>query len=285
MWGFASNAISSIGLRSSKEGRACSECSDDEVCSNGSRDEGLECPICWESFNIVENVPYVLWCGHTLCQNCILGLQPAVLKLPTQHIKIPMFISCPWCHLLSLRLVYNGNLKFPRKNFFVLWMIESLNGDRNGFVWRTSSEEHQPIGFPRCNLMLGNQAINGVVRRGSYTHRSEQIRSPDYGGRNNVERHHFSLHKSLYFFIHFVFKFPLVIILLLIVFFAIPGSAVILLLYLLVTVVFAVPSLLVLYFAFPMLDRLPSPKPLLLSALSLAFLHSVFWHLSPEPQA
>ncbi|XWS64204.1 hypothetical protein CRYUN_Cryun06bG0166300 [Craigia yunnanensis] len=158
MWGFASNAIASIGLKSSKEAsRSCSERSDDEVYSNGSRDEGLECPICWESFNIVENVPYVLWCGHTLCQNCILGLQPAVLKIRTQQIKIPLFVSCPWCHFLSLRFVYKGILKFPRKNFFLLWMIESLNGDRYGVVRRTSSGDYQPVGSPRCNLMLGNQ--------------------------------------------------------------------------------------------------------------------------------
>lgn len=55
----------------------CSE-SDDEASSyssSGGEDEGLECPICWEYFNIVENVPYVLWCGHSVCKNCILGLQ------------------------------------------------------------------------------------------------------------------------------------------------------------------------------------------------------------------
>ncbi|GMJ04642.1 hypothetical protein like AT1G69330 [Hibiscus trionum] len=242
MWGFASNAIASIGLKSSREAnRACSDVSDDEVCSNGSRSEALECPICWESFNIVENVPYVLWCGHTLCQNCIFGLQSAVLKLSASQLEIPFFISCPWCHLLSLRLVYGGNLKFPRKNFFLLWMIESLNGDRYGYVRRMSSGDN------RCNLMLGNQASNSLVRRESDAH----------GGSNNVERHHrFSLYKSLYFFVHIATKFPLIIMFLLIVFFAIPGSVVILLLYLLVTIVFAVPSFLVLYFAFPMLNRL-----------------------------
>ncbi|KAL4279595.1 hypothetical protein GQ457_03G011670 [Hibiscus cannabinus] len=259
MWSFACNAIGSIGLKSSKEAsQACSECSDDEVCSNGSRDEGLECPICWESFNIVENVPYVLWCGHTLCQICVMGLQPAVLKLQAQEFKIPVFISCPWCHLLSPRLVYKGNLKFPRKNFFILWMIESLNGDRYGIARRNLSGDNQLVGSPspRCNLVLGNQSNYGVARRGSYVNRSEHMRSLDNGGRNNAERRHFSLHKSLDFFIHFTSKFSLVIIFLLVVFFAIPASAVILLLYLLVTVVFAVPSFLILYFAFPMLERL-----------------------------
>ncbi|GAU51083.1 hypothetical protein TSUD_241520 [Trifolium subterraneum] len=136
---------------------SCAECSDDEVCSNASRDEGLECPICWESFNIVENVPYVLWCGHSLCKNCVLGLQWAVMKFPTQQqIKIPFFITCPWCHLLSFRFIYKGNLKFPRKNFFLLWMVESLNGDRHKAV--SASVDTQPIWSPKLNLS-GSQVL------------------------------------------------------------------------------------------------------------------------------
>ncbi|XP_022776799.1 uncharacterized protein LOC111318293 isoform X1 [Durio zibethinus] len=51
-----------LQAKNSKEGsRACLECLDNDVCSNGSGDKGLVCPICWESFNIVENVPNVLW--------------------------------------------------------------------------------------------------------------------------------------------------------------------------------------------------------------------------------
>lgn len=257
MWKFASNAIASIGLKknSLESSRACPECSDDEVCSNSSREEGLECPICWESFNIVENVPYVLWCGHTLCKNCILALQLAVLKLPAQQITIPFFISCPWCHLLSFRLVYKGNLSYPRKNFFLLWMVESLNGD--GLKFNSSScGENQPTWSPRCNLALGNQATDGNLRRAPPTRSPGHQGSNDDNGSSIVERHQFSLHKSLDFFIHFTSKFPLVIIFLLIAFFVVPGCAVILALYLLVTVVFAIPSFLVLYFAYPTLERL-----------------------------
>jgi hypothetical protein len=47
-----------------------------------------------------------------------------------------------------------------------------------------------------------------------------------------------------------------VIIFLLIVFFAIPGSLIILALYFLLTILFAVPAGLVLYFAYPILERL-----------------------------
>lgn len=257
MWGFASNAISSIGLKKSLlfPSQACSECSDDDVRSNGSREEGLECPICWESFNIVENIPYVLWCGHTLCKHCVLGLQWAVMQFPTQQFRIPFFISCPWCHLLSLRLVYKGNLKFPRKNFFLLWMVESLNGDRVKFGSSFSGENQ--LSLPQNgSLAMGNSARTGNLRRASVSSCSGPSRYDGEDGSSHVDRNYFSLHKSIDFFIHFTSKFPLVIIFLLIVFFVIPGSAVILAIYFLLTVLFAIPSFLVLYFAYPTLQRL-----------------------------
>ncbi|KAJ4950899.1 hypothetical protein NE237_027731 [Protea cynaroides] len=261
MWSFASNAIGgNIGLKNcSKPGRTGSDCSDDEVSSNASRDEGLECPICWESFNIVENVPYVLWCGHTLCKNCVLGLQWAVVKFPTLPVQLPLFISCPWCHLLSFRLVYKGNLKFPRKNFFLLWMVESMNGDRmkshSAFCGDHSTWS------PNSNFAPGGQVNHGNRRRAPYVDRLEQSR-PDQehnisiGHYLNVERLHASIRKSLVFFVNLTAKFPLVIIFLLIVLYAIPASAAILALYILVTVLFALPSFLILYFAYPSLDWL-----------------------------
>ncbi|KAK7307070.1 hypothetical protein VNO77_39805 [Canavalia gladiata] len=254
MWSFASNALTSIRMkRSSNEpSQTNAECSDDEVCSNVSRDEGLECPICWESFNIVENVPYVLWCGHTLCKNCVLGLQWAVVKFPTQQIKIPLFISCPWCHLLSFRFIYKGNLKYPCKNFFLLWMVESLNGDRHKLM--STCVDSQPIWSTKFNL-LGSQATNSNLRRAPISHYSGPLGSNSDVGVSG-ETLYYSLHKSLDFFIHFTSKFPLVVIFLLIAFFAIPCSAVILILYLLVTILFAIPSFLVLYFAYPTIQRL-----------------------------
>ncbi|KAK3212605.1 hypothetical protein Dsin_017311 [Dipteronia sinensis] len=263
MWSFASSCIAgNVGLKndSLKPNQAASECSDDEVSSIVSREEGLECPICWESFNIVENVPYVLWCGHTLCKNCILGLQWAVVKFPTLPVQLPLFISCPWCNLLSFRLVYKGNLRFPRKNYFLLWMVESMNGDRlkshSGFC-----EDRQQAWSSNSNLTLGNQAIRGGShRRGQHVHHPEPIRSNhDHLHVNNylsVERIHTTLRKSLVFFVHLTAKFPLVIIFLLIVVYAIPASAAILALYILVTILFALPSFLILYFAYPSLDWL-----------------------------
>ncbi|XP_077216761.1 uncharacterized protein LOC143851281 [Tasmannia lanceolata] len=262
MWSFASNAIA--GSIAPKNGRpvstrAGSECSDDEVSSGASREEGLECPICCESFNIVENVPYVLWCGHTLCKNCVLGLQWAVVKFPTLPVQLPLFISCPWCHLLSLRLVYKGNLKFPRKNFFLLWMVESMNGDRVK-SHPTFSGDHQGVWSSNNDLASRSHFSHGHLRRAPPYMHPEQLQNPNdvnlVNDHLNVERLHASLRKSLLFFVHLTAKFPLVVIFLLIVLYIIPASVAILALYILITFLFALPSFLILCFAYPSLDWL-----------------------------
>ncbi|KAF7820497.1 Cdk-activating kinase assembly factor [Senna tora] len=255
MWNFGSTSMArNVGLNHDDSlkptDHPASECSDDET-SMMSKEEGLECPICVESFNIVENVPHVLWCGHTLCKNCILGLQWAVVKIPTLPIQLPLFISCPWCNLLSFRLVYNGNVKFPCKNYFLLWMVESMNGDRVKTQSTFCGNDH-PI-WPtttttRDNLTMGSQVISrGNLRRGQHARRSEP------SGSNSL---HSFLQKLLVFLVHLTAKFPLIIIFLMIVLYAIPASAAILALYILVTILFAFPSLLMLYFAYPSLEWL-----------------------------
>ncbi|KAK9080412.1 hypothetical protein SSX86_000170 [Deinandra increscens subsp. villosa] len=251
MWGFASNSIPGTSARKNIP----NDCSDDEISESNSGDEGFECPICWESFNIVENVPYVLWCGHTLCKNCVLGLQWAVVKLPTLPIQLPFFISCPWCNLLSFRLVYKGNLKFPKKNYFLLWMVESMNGDRVK-SHSSSCGDHLPVsswswnhGWTTNQTTRASTTIAPCTRERDHNQDSQATSS-------NAERLHSSLCKSLIFFVHLTTKFPLVFMFLLIVVYAIPASAIILAVYILITILFAVPSFLVLYFAYPSLDWL-----------------------------
>nr|GME13853.1 E3 ubiquitin-protein ligase RNF182-like [Ipomoea batatas] len=194
MWRSISSAIAGFGQKKdcAEARRACDEFSDDddEICSNDSGDEGLECPICWESFNIVENVPYVLWCGHSICKNCLLGLKWAALKISAQQIQVPLFISCPWCNLLTFRLVYKGNLRIPSKNFFLLWMVESRNGDR---VKSPLCTDHQQAWPPRCTSAVENSPAN-VNHRRPHAHTSATSAS---------QRPHFSLHKSLDFFLRF----------------------------------------------------------------------------------
>ncbi|XP_057867189.2 uncharacterized protein LOC131074569 [Cryptomeria japonica] len=256
MWSFASNAIT--GTMGFKD-RTNFECSDDEVSSRRSTEEGLECPICWESFNIVENVPYVLWCGHTLCKNCVLGLQWATVKFPTLPVQLPLFISCPWCQLLSFRLVWKGSLKFPRKNFFLLWMVESMNGDRR---LHGSIEGEHGVLPTNGGIGSGNVSIlSDCSGRHSCSHAEHSSQRPN--GVIEVVRNylnsnmlHASFRKSLLIFVQMTAKFPLVIVFLLIVLYVIPASAAILALYCLITILFALPSFLILYFSYPSLDWL-----------------------------
>lgn len=263
-WGFASNASSGSVISRKTQATPSTpviDCSDDDASSCASGEEGLECPICWESFNIVENVPYVLWCGHTLCKNCVLALQWAVVKCPTVPIQLPLFISCPWCNLLSFRLVYKGNLKFPRKNFFLLWMVERMNSDRG--TSRPCHKDHQSS-WPSSNNAQPSGSTNGNhhhhgrraqhARQGHSRQNLEQ--ENQLGNHWNAERINASLRKSLAFFVHLTAKFPLVLIFLLIVLYAIPASAAVLALYILITILFALPSFLILYFAYPSLDWL-----------------------------
>ncbi|CAL9120415.1 unnamed protein product [Musa acuminata var. zebrina] len=258
MWKFASKAITGkLCARTEKSSSQNPDCSDDEVSSCTSKEDGLECPICWESFNIVENVPYVLWCGHTLCKNCVLGLQSAVVKLPTVPVRLPLFISCPWCNILSFRLVYKGNLRFPHKNYFLLWMVERLNGDSQ----RSQSTICQNLWSSSGSQLLRNHGYDHHNQVSSHV-LAEQSNSSQTGLGHlvgvyfNTERIHATFRKSLAFIIEQTAKIPLVIIFLLIVLYAIPASAAILVLYILITILFAVPSVLVLYFAYPSLDWL-----------------------------
>ncbi|VFQ95277.1 unnamed protein product [Cuscuta campestris] len=245
MWRSIWNAITSIGRKKGavEPRRTCNQFSDgdddDDVSSN---EEALECPICWESFNIVENVPYVLWCGHTICKNCLLGLKWASLNISVHRIRVPLFVSCPWCNLLTLRLLFRGNLKAPNKNFFLLWMVESRNGDR--FLSHTCTYHPQSRMNNTTTGHLAPGAANGIRHLGNG------------GGDSPRRRPEFSIHKSIDFFIRFTSRFPLVVVLVFMVIFAIPSSAAILIAYSAITVVFAVPAALVMYFAYPTLDWL-----------------------------
>lgn len=260
MWNFASSCLAgSVGPKadSSKPTQAAFECSDDEDPSIISR-EGPECPICWESLNIVENVPYVLWCGHTLCKNCILGLQWLVVKIPTLPIQLPLFISCPWCNLLSFRVIYRGNLKFPRKNYFLLWMLETMNGDR-GKSHYTRKGDQDSVLTTNGNASMGNHLSNNNLKRGLHVCHPELSgeRNPGRVGNDvNVGTLQYSFQKSLLFFIHWTAKFPLILIFLVIALYAIPASAVILAAFVLATGLFALPTFLILCFSYPSLEWL-----------------------------
>ncbi|WOH05326.1 hypothetical protein DCAR_0624742 [Daucus carota subsp. sativus] len=253
MWGFASDAIyGNAGPKNEilKPNTTPSECSDDEISAEKNREEGLECQICWESFNIVENVPYVLWCGHTICKNCILGLKWAIVKLPPLPVQLPFFISCPWCSCLSFRLVYKGIIKLPRRNYFLLWMVENMNGGMAISHFSLCSD--QPV-------FASNKSVDHV--KSACVAATSPDPKYDFSGDGdhttgihlNTERFHFFLRKSLVLLFNLTAKFPLVFLFLLSVLYVIPASVIILVVYILITVLFVIPASLVLYFAFPFL--------------------------------
>ncbi|GJP37028.1 hypothetical protein CLOM_g21486 [Closterium sp. NIES-68] len=88
--------------------------------------QGSDCPICWEAYDNSVRAPHVLLCGHTFCKHCVLILPIAVFnKLPSLHIQLPWLVDCPLCHWMTPRLVVEGNLQYPFKNFSLLWLLEA----------------------------------------------------------------------------------------------------------------------------------------------------------------
>ncbi|KAG9445414.1 hypothetical protein H6P81_016754 [Aristolochia fimbriata] len=212
------------------------------------KEDLLECPICWESFNLVENIPHVLWCGHTICKNCTTALRWASVKFQAYLIQLPFFISCPWCQMLSFRLVWKGNLSFPHKNYFLLWLVESVNRDqlRSYSSAFGGDQEISSLGnfqCPQSDVLSLSQH-----RRG---HSSHQLI-------NNQERWRIQVlvSKMTGIVVRLTAKFPVVLIFLFVVLYIIPASVAILAVYLLLTFLFAFPSFLVLYFSYPILDWL-----------------------------
>jgi hypothetical protein len=224
-------------------------------------DEGLECPVCWESFDDGENTPYVLWCGHSLCKNCVLSLQWAVIKLPGLPLQLPLFISCPWCQFLTFRFTWKGLLKYPCKNFFLLWVVESMRGDANRPSPNFTSEETEPqhVVFPPSRLVSPRamRPVHGFDHRGTpgLATPRQSARLPDVT-RWDLTHWRRSGIRLAASFLQFTAKLPLVLLFLFIVVYVLPFSTLVLALYCLVTVLFAVPSFLVVYFSYPSLDWL-----------------------------
>ncbi|RWW22125.1 hypothetical protein GW17_00013701 [Ensete ventricosum] len=147
-----------------------------------------------------------------------MGLQWAAVKIPTLPMQLPFFISCPWCNLSSFRLVYNGNLMFPRKNYFLLWMVESMNADR----LKSQSSihgEHRPVWTSSDKVMRRSHAPYQHIQRSPHRHTehssSSQFHVHLVGNYFSTEWIHASFRKSLALFIQLTVKFPIVIIFLL----------------------------------------------------------------------
>ena len=241
-------------------GQACSNCSIEE--------DGLECPLCCEGFNSIHHLPYVLWCGHSICKRCLLDLHWATVRLPITPIQLPLFIACPWCQSLSCRLVWKGKLKYPCKNFFLLWLVESMKSDNvkensvkaDISTRKSGKEDDKAMGVQH----LHQQNYSGVSQQVSF-----------YNGFSSSSSLSSSLilpilpqsHSRVFFFRGFLTKvvrfcaqlmakFISLVIVLFLLFCVLPISLIILVVYFGATLFIAFPSFLVVYFAFPSLSWL-----------------------------
>ncbi|KAK1564461.1 hypothetical protein Q3G72_003772 [Acer saccharum] len=129
-----------------------------------------------------------------------------------------------------------------------------MSGDRSK-SYHSFRGDHQQASSLNRNLTVRNQVSH--LNNRPQLNRNEVHLITAY---LNAERLNLSLRKSLLFFAQLTTKLPLIVLLILIVMYAIPASAAILALYILITIVFAIPSVLVLYFAFPSLDCLQRHK-------------------------
>ncbi|CAM6019094.1 unnamed protein product [Sphagnum balticum] len=244
-----------------------SSCESEEgaASSRGVLEEGLECPVCWESFDDGNNAPYVLWCGHSLCRNCVVSLQWAVIKVPgLAALQLPLFIACPWCQFLTVRFTWKGKLRYPCKNFFLLWIVESARS--NAARTRYSSEECETLPVPRPSSSLISP--RSVPRSGPHRIPAYAVEQQQHHGaiteQNGVIPHNWLewaqrrrlISRIMAMFVQFTAKLPLVLLFLFMVVYVIPFSTLVLAVYCLLTLLFAVPSFLVVYFSYPSLDWL-----------------------------
>lgn len=164
--------------------------------------------------------------------------------------------------MTRLRRTYNvsivsGKLRFPSKNFFLLWLVENANC--NGIRFSPSS----------CNdekLFQSSSSRTSVRQCGAYPSSIESVHESPRGSSQAREGSNYSflyswrvcawMRKSLGLLVHLMAKFPMVAIFMVIVLYVIPASAAILVGYLLITFLFALPSFLVLYISYPILSWL-----------------------------
>ncbi|KAI3946718.1 hypothetical protein MKW98_003281, partial [Papaver atlanticum] len=129
-------------------------------------------------------------------------------------------------------------LRFPRKNFFLLWLVESANGNQIRFCPSSCTDE---------KAFQSSSSSTSVRQSGSYPSSIESLHEPPSSSRTREGSSSFIRSwRSLALLLHITAKFPVVAIFMLIVLYIIPASAAILVGWLLITFLFALPSFLVL---------------------------------------
>eukprot|EP00245_Coleochaete_scutata_P007491 TRINITY_DN22914_c0_g1_i1.p1 TRINITY_DN22914_c0_g1~~TRINITY_DN22914_c0_g1_i1.p1 ORF type:complete len:291 (-),score=21.79 TRINITY_DN22914_c0_g1_i1:650-1432(-) len=231
--------------------------------------DGLECAICWEPFDADNNCPYALWCGHTLCKTCISGLPWAIFsQIPQLTFQLPCVISCPWCTWLTPRVTIRGNLKYPCKNFSLVWLLDAVKQQEinqnssdchqrspvspsrsKGSTSGTSScsTRHNPpeeiASSPRNTFVLDNSANNRNAVPGPQNLEGSEVGDGGQSGIDLLILWSFSvLFGAVMFTLRLCRKLPFVFMLLFLVFCVLPCSGLITAMHFFLSLFFAIPS-------------------------------------------
>ncbi|KAF9614644.1 hypothetical protein IFM89_019621 [Coptis chinensis] len=163
-------------------------------------------------------------------------------------------VDTAYVRLVSSR--FDGlRIRFPSKNFLLLWLVESANGNRTKSrpTSFSKSESYQPPVIPlvrqSTSIASSREYLDEPFQSATISRHAENHL---LGGWRICD----PLRKLLGLLLHLTAKFPMVVMFLLVVLYVIPASAAILVVYLLLTFLFALPSVMVLYFSYPILEWL-----------------------------
>jgi len=98
----------------------------------------LECPVCYESYNLTKNLPRIMCCGHTLCSHCLSKMisyqQSSILKCPIDNYQFLMRSKKTACfpkNIVLIRLIerINDTIFCPQHNKKIQWICCEENAE------------------------------------------------------------------------------------------------------------------------------------------------------------
>lgn len=84
----------------------------------------MDCPICLESFKLVDHIPRVFPCGHGICDQCM-KLMLISGRKPQANNSVYIKFECPQCKRPYSYQSENEAQKSIGKNFALLAFLES----------------------------------------------------------------------------------------------------------------------------------------------------------------
>ena len=117
----------------------------------------MNCAICFSAYDLKENIPSILSCGHTYCKLC----------LETYSKKFSNYLNCPFCKEKSLLTVLNGKSVF-KKNFALISILEINPKKTKSLIESEKNKKQLKI---ICNIfdIVCQKQINGEKKNKNFT--------------------------------------------------------------------------------------------------------------------